>query len=60
MASKEKHKKRSCRSYISNQSILANHAKTSISKAAQKQQKKGIFDGIKKLFTGAFKKNKEG
>lgn len=60
MASREKHKQRSCRSYNSNSRSFASHAVSAAGKVQQKQQKKSVFDNLKKLFTGAFKKNKEG
>ena len=60
MASSEKHKKRSCRSYSTNQRAFAYHASSSVGKAGQKQQRKSVFDSLKQMLTGAFKKKKEG
>ena len=60
MAGREKHKQRSQRSYILNRSSFAYHARQSIGRAGEKQQRKNFFEGIKSAFTKMFKKTKEG
>ena len=60
MAGREKHKQRSCRNYNRNLGSFASHARSTAGKAAYKEQKKNIFEGIKNAFSKMFKKNKEG
>lgn len=60
MAGREKHKKRSQRSYRNNMSAFASHARTTGMRSAEKQQRKNFFEGIKNAFTKMFKKSKEG
>lgn len=60
MSSREKHKKRSCRSYNKNMGSFASHARSSITKGTQKQARKSIFEGIKNGLAKMFKKTKEG
>ena len=60
MANRDKHKKRSHRSYANNMRQFASHARDTAIKSGQKKQQRNFFNGIKDAMTKMFHKNKEG